>query len=231
MRILLWHVHGSWTTAFVQGQHEYLRPGAARPGPGRLGTRAHLGLGRTSVQEVGPAQMRRRRDSTSSCSSGPRSSSLAEELARPSSRASTSPTIYLEHNAPQGRISAHAPSRGRPTPTCCWRTSPTSTSLLGLGLDAHPGDRARHRRSGLPLHGRAARAVAVVDQRSRSRVPGDRDRSAASGSRRRHRCDIFGMDARGTGRDRDLPQRPCTRRWRDGACTCIRSGGHRSACR
>ena len=26
MRILLWHVHGSWTTAFVHGKHEYLVP-------------------------------------------------------------------------------------------------------------------------------------------------------------------------------------------------------------
>ncbi|WP_028642370.1 glycosyltransferase [Nocardioides sp. URHA0020] len=26
MRILLWHVHGSWTTSFVQGGHEYLLP-------------------------------------------------------------------------------------------------------------------------------------------------------------------------------------------------------------
>jgi hypothetical protein len=26
MRILLWHVHGSWTTSFVQGEHEYLLP-------------------------------------------------------------------------------------------------------------------------------------------------------------------------------------------------------------
>lgn len=27
MRILLWHVHGSWTHSFVQGGHEYLIPG------------------------------------------------------------------------------------------------------------------------------------------------------------------------------------------------------------
>ncbi|WP_433362566.1 glycosyltransferase [Actinoplanes sp. CA-142083] len=26
MRIMLWHVHGSWTTAFVQGKHHYLIP-------------------------------------------------------------------------------------------------------------------------------------------------------------------------------------------------------------
>ena len=26
MKILVWHVHGSWTTSFVQGGHEYLIP-------------------------------------------------------------------------------------------------------------------------------------------------------------------------------------------------------------
>ena len=26
MRLLLWHVHGSWTTAFVAGGHDYLLP-------------------------------------------------------------------------------------------------------------------------------------------------------------------------------------------------------------
>ena len=33
MRILLWHVHGSWTTAFVQGRHEYLLPLVPDRGP------------------------------------------------------------------------------------------------------------------------------------------------------------------------------------------------------
>ncbi|MDT4995288.1 MAG: hypothetical protein QOH97_5180 [Actinoplanes sp.] len=36
MNILLWHVHGSWTTAFVQGKHRYLVPvNAARDAWGR----------------------------------------------------------------------------------------------------------------------------------------------------------------------------------------------------
>ena len=26
MRILIWHVHGSWATSFVQGPHDYLVP-------------------------------------------------------------------------------------------------------------------------------------------------------------------------------------------------------------
>ena len=36
MRVLIWHVHGSWTTAFVQGGHTYLVPvNAARDPYGR----------------------------------------------------------------------------------------------------------------------------------------------------------------------------------------------------
>ena len=41
MRILLWHVHGSWTTSFVQGEHEYLlpvTPGRDADGLGRART-------------------------------------------------------------------------------------------------------------------------------------------------------------------------------------------------
>ncbi|MBO0822002.1 MAG: glycosyltransferase [Nocardiopsaceae bacterium] len=44
MRILLWHMHGTWTTAFVQGGHDYLipllpgRPPDGRGRPSRPGT-------------------------------------------------------------------------------------------------------------------------------------------------------------------------------------------------
>ena len=37
MRILLWHVHGSWTDAFVHGRHEYLLPQRPEGGPWGLG--------------------------------------------------------------------------------------------------------------------------------------------------------------------------------------------------
>jgi hypothetical protein len=37
MRILLWHVHGSWTDAFVRGRHEYLLPVLPEGGPWGLG--------------------------------------------------------------------------------------------------------------------------------------------------------------------------------------------------
>lgn len=56
MRILLWHVHGGWTDAFVRGEHDYLLPTT----PDRDG----WGLGRAgrdwpaSVREVAPESLR-----------------------------------------------------------------------------------------------------------------------------------------------------------------------------
>ncbi len=56
MRILLWHVHGGWTDAFVRGGHDYLLPTLPERGP--------WGLGRggrdwpTSAIEIDPATMR-----------------------------------------------------------------------------------------------------------------------------------------------------------------------------
>lgn len=37
MRILLWHVHGGWTDAFVRGTHQYLLPTLVEQGPWGLG--------------------------------------------------------------------------------------------------------------------------------------------------------------------------------------------------
>ena len=37
MNILLWHVHGAWTTAFVHGRHRYLVPVTPDRGPDGLG--------------------------------------------------------------------------------------------------------------------------------------------------------------------------------------------------
>jgi hypothetical protein len=37
VNVLLWHVHGSWTTAFVQGRHRYLLPVLPERGPDGLG--------------------------------------------------------------------------------------------------------------------------------------------------------------------------------------------------
>ena len=57
MRILLWHVHGSWTTAFVQGDHEYVVPLVPDRGPDGRG-RADTYEWPASVIEATPEELR-----------------------------------------------------------------------------------------------------------------------------------------------------------------------------
>ncbi len=56
MRILLWHVHGSWTTAFVQGRHQYVVPVLPGRGPDGLG-RARTWDWPASVVELPPDRL------------------------------------------------------------------------------------------------------------------------------------------------------------------------------
>lgn len=58
MRILLWHVHGSWTTAFVQGVYEYLLPVLPDRGPDGRG-RARTWDWPPSAREVTPDDLAR----------------------------------------------------------------------------------------------------------------------------------------------------------------------------
>ena len=57
MNVFLWHVHGSWTTALVQGPHRYLLP--KLPGRGPLGRgRAETWRWPDSAVEVTPEQVK-----------------------------------------------------------------------------------------------------------------------------------------------------------------------------
>jgi len=56
MRILHWHVHGSWSTAFVQGPHTYLVPVTPDRGPDGLG-RARTWDWPDNVVEVTPEEL------------------------------------------------------------------------------------------------------------------------------------------------------------------------------
>jgi hypothetical protein len=94
MRILLWHVHGSWTTAFVQGGHTYLVPVNRR--------RDAYGLGRArtypwpdEVVEVSPADLART-DLDVVLLQRPEERELARAwLGR------DVPMVYVEHNTPR----------------------------------------------------------------------------------------------------------------------------------
>ncbi len=97
MRVLIWHVHGSWSTAFVQGAHEYLVPLVADRGPDGRG-RAQTWDWPEQAREV-PAEALR--DSTFDVVvlQRPHELELLQEWT--GLRAGIDvPAVYVEHNAP-----------------------------------------------------------------------------------------------------------------------------------
>jgi hypothetical protein len=100
MRILLWHLHGGWTDAFVRGTHEYLLPALPDGGPWGMGR-----AGRNwpdSVREVGLDAVEP--DSVDAVVLQ-RPEELAE-VARAMGRrpGADLPAVYLEHNTPKGGV-------------------------------------------------------------------------------------------------------------------------------
>lgn len=112
MRVFLWHVHGSWTTAFVQGGHEYFVPVLPDRGADGRG-RAATWDWPDSVHEVSPQQARRLEVDVVVVQRADELASLAQTwLGRRPGR--DLPCVYLEHNAPQGRVNAMLhPAAGR----------------------------------------------------------------------------------------------------------------------
>ncbi len=97
MKVLLWHVHGSWTTAFVEGPHEYLLPVVPDRGPDGLG-RARTWNWPASAREVTPEQLRAE-DVDVVVLQRMRDLDLVREwLGREPGR--DLPAVFLEHNAP-----------------------------------------------------------------------------------------------------------------------------------
>jgi len=92
VNILLWHVHGSWTTSFVQGKHRYLVPvNAARDEWGR--GRARTFAWPASVEEVDPARVR---DVDVVILQRPGELERVAHL--------NVPKVYVEHNTPRGDV-------------------------------------------------------------------------------------------------------------------------------
>jgi hypothetical protein len=103
MRVLVWHVHGSWLTGFLQGGHDYLLPVLPGRGPDGRG-RARTWTWPPSAVEVTPAGLR-----DTGCDvvvlQRPHEAGLLEEWT--GLRAGIDvPAVYVEHNAPPGTAAA-----------------------------------------------------------------------------------------------------------------------------
>ena len=101
MKVLLWHVHGSWTTAFVAGTHEYLLPVTPDRGPDGLG-RARTWDWPASAREVTLEQLRTEDVDVVVLQRVSELALVREWLGREPGR--DLPAVFLEHNAPDGAV-------------------------------------------------------------------------------------------------------------------------------
>jgi hypothetical protein len=101
MRILLWHVHGSWTTSFVQGGHDYVVPVLPDRGPDGVG-RARTWDWPANVVERSPEGLRDT-DFDVVVLQRPHEADLAEEWTRRRPGRDV-PAVYVEHNTPGGEV-------------------------------------------------------------------------------------------------------------------------------
>ena len=202
MRILLWHVHGAWTTAFVHGPHEYLVPVLPDRGPDGRG-RAQTYTWPDSAVEVTPEEARDAEVDVVVLQRPEELDGLAERwLGRRPGR--DLPAVYVEHNAPQGRIAdMRHPAADRPDLTLVhvthfnalfWDAGTARTRVIEHGI-VDPG---------LRYTGELARAAVVINEpRRRGRVTGT-DLLGRLGER--VPIDLFGIGAGEMGGIEDLPQ-------------------------
>jgi hypothetical protein len=98
VKILSWHVHGAWSTAFVQGAHDYLVPVVPDRGPDGRG-RARTYPWPDSVREVTPAGLADEEIDVVVLQR-PRDLQLLEQWL-PGRRL---PAVYVEHDCPRGDV-------------------------------------------------------------------------------------------------------------------------------
>jgi hypothetical protein len=195
MRILLWHVHGAWTTAFVHGRHEYVVPVVEGRGPDGVGI-ARTYAWPDSVTELPPERLRDEHFDLVVLQRPHELEHLAEDwLGRRPGR--DLPAVYVEHNAPQGRIAEmRHPAAGRDDlllvhvthfNALFWDADGTPSTVIEHGI-VDPRER---------YTGELPRAAVVINEaRRRWRVTGTDllDRFAGAVP-----LDLFGIDAENAG--------------------------------
>src|SRR5436190_7827007 len=103
MNILLWHVHGAWATAFVHGPHRYLIPTLPDRGADGRG-RARTYVWPDSAVELGPAEAAEAAVDVVVLQRPEELHGLAQRWLGGRVPGRDVPAVYVEHNAPQGRI-------------------------------------------------------------------------------------------------------------------------------
>jgi hypothetical protein len=200
---LIWHVHGSWTTSFVQGGHEYLIPSVPDRGPDGRG-RAHTWDWPASAREVSAEEAAEADVDVVVLQRPHELDGLAERWLGGRSPGRDVPAVYLEHSSPQGRIAEMRHSAAeRPGLTLVhvthfnalfWDAGSTPTRVIEHGI-VDPGYR---------YTGELARAAAVINEPvRRGRVTGTDLLPRLNGD---VPIDLFGMGVAGLGGVEDIPQ-------------------------
>jgi Glycosyl transferases group 1 len=192
VRILLWHVHGAWTTAFVHGQHEYVVPVLPDRGPDGVGIARTYAWPTDRVTELPPERLRDEPFDVVLLQRPHELDRLCEEWTgrRPGADV---PAVYVEHNAPQGRIAEmRHPVADREDLALVhvthfnalfWDAGATPARVVEHGI-VDPGAR---------YSGELPRAAVVINEaRRRARVTGTDLLGRFS---RAAPLDLFGMDA------------------------------------
>ena len=172
MRVLLWHVHGAWTTAFVHGRHTYLVPVLPGRGPDGRG-RARTYAWPDAAVEVTPEAAATADVDVVVLQRPEELDGLAEAWLGGRRPGRDVPAVYVEHNAPQGRIAAlRHPAAGRGDLVIVhvthfndlfWDARGTPTRVIEHGIP-DPGER---------YTGELSRAAAVLNEAApRGRVTG-----------------------------------------------------------
>jgi hypothetical protein len=172
MRILLWHVHGAWTTSFVHGRHTYLVPTLPDRGPDGRG-RARTYRWPDSAVEVTPEEAASAEVDVVVLQRPEELDGLAERWLGGRRPGRDLPAVYVEHNAPQGLVNGMrhlTADRGdlhlvhvTHFNLLFWNSGATPTRVIEHGI-VDPGER---------YQGQLPRAAAVINEaRRRGRVTG-----------------------------------------------------------
>ncbi|MGV9566618.1 glycosyltransferase [Streptomyces sp. NPDC003480] len=205
MNILLWHVHGSWTTAFVQGPHTYLVPVTPGRDPDGRG-RARTFSWPASVREVTPEELRDT-EVDLVLLQRPHEQELAERWLGGRRPGRDVPAVYLEHNAPGGDVpDTRHPFADRSDLTLVhvthfnrlfWDSGGTRTEVIEHGI-VDPGHQ---------YTGRLARGAVVVNEPVRRGRHTGTDLLPALAEAAA--LDVFGMGTEGLATFLGLPEERC----------------------